>query len=139
LPENGNVVIVFTQMERMLASVIVGLCLFLGNISSQAKTLQIVGHLSSEHTTQKPVHAHHTHSHHKHHDHKEAKSKKSSQSAQHQHSTELSQLTIQLALPSIRPMTYMLPVGFPSTSGFYMYKNLNQLSFSPPVFRPPIS
>ncbi len=111
-------------MVSILASIILGLCIFLGNISSQVKSYKIIEHISVEH------------SHHHHHDHKSQK--KSSKSHEHHHAVELSSVTILLALPSFSGFVTEAPVSLSSASGFYSLEVLNQLSFSPPVFRPPI-
>jgi ABC-type Zn2+ transport system substrate-binding protein/surface adhesin len=118
-------------MNRIVASIIIGLCIFLGNISGQAKTYKIVAHVSSEHSHPQKAHHHHDHHEHKH-------DKKESDSHDHDHSAELSLLTIHLALQDIFSFTYPAPVTITAMNGFYTSEVLNQLSFSPPVFRPPI-
>lgn len=126
-------------MVRISASIIIGLCIFLGNISSQAKSYKIVEHISVEHSTHKKAHSHHHHdhgqktreNHHKSH-------KKTSKSDDHHHAVELSLITIFLALPSYSGFVSEAPVGLSSVTSFYSLNVLNQLSFSPPVFRPPI-
>lgn len=124
-------------MERILASILLGLCIFLGNISSQAKSYKIVDHIFSEHSIYKKTHSHH-HGHHKHHLHKQS-NKKTSKAQDHQHTAELSILTIYLALPSYTGLISKTPSSISPLSGFYSLEDLNQLSFSPPVFRPPIA
>jgi len=125
-------------MERILASIFIGLCIFLGNISSQAKSYKIVEHISSEHSIEKKAHSqHHHHGHHKHQHHKNSE-KKTSKSHDHQHSAELSLVTIYLALPSYTGFISEAPISISTLTGFYSLEDLNKLSFSPPVFRPPI-
>lgn len=126
-------------MARILASIIIGLSIFLGNISSQAKSYKIVEHISVEHSTHKKAHSHHHHDHsdmtHQNH-HKSHNN--TSKSHDHHHALELSLVTIILALPSYSGFVSEAPVGLSSISSFYSLDVLNQLSFSPPVFRPPI-
>lgn len=128
-------------MERILASILIGLCIFLGNISSQAKSYKIVEHISSDHSINKKAHSHHHHhGHHKHHHHKQKhSSKKTSKSHEHQHTAELSLVTNQLALHASSGLKVSVLISLPTATGFYSPDVLNQLCFSPPVFRPPIA
>ncbi len=120
-----------------MASIFIGLCIFLGNISSQAKSYKIVEHISSEHSIEKNAHSHHHHGQHKHH-HRKNSEKKTSKSHDHQHAAELSLVTIYLALPSYTGFVSKAPICITTLSVFYSLEDLNKLSFSPPVFRPPI-
>lgn len=122
-------------MEKILASILIGLCIFLGNISSQAKSYKIVEHISSEHSIAKKAHSHHHHhGHHKHHH-----DQKNSKAHDHNHAVELSLATVYLALPSYTGFISLAPLSSKTLTRFYSLEVLNQLSFSPPVFRPPIA
>lgn len=121
-------------MRSLFTSILIGLSIFLGNISGQAKSFKIVEHVSSEHSVHTKSHSHTHH----HHDHPKA-GKKNSGPHDHQHTVELSFVTISLALPSYEGLISDSQTGNQTTNGYYSIEILNQLSFSPPVFRPPIA
>ena len=123
-------------MMKILASLFIGLCIFLGTLSGQAKSYKIIAHISAEHSSQK-LHHHHEHQT-KHHDHGHHTRKNSSKSHEREHTTQLSFSSFHPGLPSYTGFIHQLPLGVFTNSGFYTLNILNQLSFSPPVFRPPI-
>lgn len=120
-------------MERILASIFLGFCLFLGNFSGHVKTLKIVGHISSHHSK---VHTHHNHEHEHHHPHK---SEKKSKKHEHSHTLDLSIASVNIVLPSYDRVIYSVFVGLSNSEIFVSLNNLSLLSFSPNIFRPPIA
>lgn len=116
-------------MNRLFASIFLCLCVLLGNLSVQTKTFKIVDHISSNHSV--PDHHHHgdESGHHKH----------SPKKSQHKHHIEISLLSVCMAFPSFKILSFdTLP---PALDGivFFATTDLDLRSFSSSIFRPPIA
>ena len=120
-------------MSRLAASIILCLCVFLGNISAQAKAYQIVEHLTSSHKVDFHEHHHYGHGHHHHHE------KKQKNSKNHDHSMELSSATPSLFFPSPISSKQIINSTFSETENYFSYTEIIISSFLDSIFRPPIA
>lgn len=126
----------FTRMSNFLASIILGVCIFLGNISSQSQSYKIFDHIASDHSSKAQAHKHH-HGH----VHKHAKKAKSQGKTptDHHHNAELSALNIHLALPVFRTISLDANAAVKSSKVPVSIDQQIQLSFPTSIFRPPIA
>jgi len=118
-------------MKRFLTSLLIVLYLFLGNISNQAKSFNILEHISSEHSADKNASDHH-------HDHEHTKDENDS-SGEHSHTFELSSLNT--AWNFERTEFESLKINFPTRElhAIATESHLTQKNFPLFIFRPPIS
>jgi len=131
----------FPQMKRIFVSILIGFCIFLSNVSSQAKSYKIVNHLTSDHSVSKNLDTghHHHHGHNHHHTKKSKEEPSKSDRHKHRHSSELSSLAIHLVLPDISFAVTPLSLPIIETEAFYSLNVLSSLSFTSNIFRPPIA
>lgn len=123
-------------MSKILASIIIGLCIFLGNISSQSQSYKIFDHIASEHSNKTISHEHHHGHTHRHSKKTESKSKTPKD---HHHNAELSALSIHLAAPVSRTISVAAIAPIKSSKVFASIDSLVQLSYPSNIFRPPIA
>ncbi len=121
-------------MVRLLSSLLIGGLLFLGNLSSQAKSYKILDHVVSDHSAQPKPHTHHGNHHH----HVPAKSKRSPAS-DHHHDAELASLNVPMNIPAQGEYFAIQDVQKEFVQIFLSANQLSLSSFSSSIFRPPIA
>lgn len=132
LPISSNVVIL-AFMGRFLPSILISLCLSLGNISAQAKSLKILGHVVSEHSSDH--HDSHEHDHH----HSHESDEQQSSGDHHHHHAELASATVHLSVLSPSSFITTIELHFRKFQNFLSVTEQGPISFSSSIFRPPIS
>lgn len=126
-------------MGKVLSTLFIGLCLFLGNLSAQTKSYKILGHVAAEHSSVKHhKHTHHHHGKHAHHHHSH-KSTKKTPTNDHHHDAELASLTAPLGIITQRPVSTFQNPQIDVKEIFLVVNESGLLSFSPSIFRPPIA
>lgn len=123
-------------MSKFLASIIIGLSIFSGNISSQSQSYKIFDHIASEHSNKDISHEHHHGHSHRHSKKNEGKGKTPKD---HNHNAELSALSIHLIEPVLRTISATAITSIKFSKVFASIDSLVQLSYPTSIFRPPIA
>lgn len=124
-------------MGKLLTSIIIGLCVFLGTISAQQKAFALVDHIGSDHAVSAKSHHHH-HSHSDDHDHHHEHKDKSQKSKDHNHTAELSTVVPSLYFHTVITKNTFKP-SISRLENSFFYTEVTVTNFLDSIFRPPIA
>lgn len=111
--------------------------MFLGNLSNQAKSYGVVGHIAEKHS---PAGQQHPHDHHaEEHSHSKHSKKSESKTESHDHHCELASLTVHMSTFPTQDISAGLKATIVMSEIYHPTYELIIYSFTSSIFRPPIA